>query len=108
MIALSVLFFLFGISADIVSSINLSQDFEETNPFARNVDHSFNVKRAIVGKSILFVDISLLAAVLFFGIYRVNGDWAALAASVPFLYIGFISLAAASYNFLIRLGYFAP
>jgi hypothetical protein len=108
LVTLSVLFFIFGSTADILSSRSKTPGFEETNPFARNADHSFNAQRAITGRAILFADISIFSAVLFFGLSGINRDWAAMAASVSFLYMGVVFLVAASSNFLVRLGYFTP
>lgn len=88
---------------DEVSSLNFPGNFYETNPLARHPDGTFWFAHALTLEAFNLVQFTLASAILFVGASVLGKKWAKFAASVPWLYFGWVHLQAAFNNMLLHV-----
>jgi hypothetical protein len=101
---------------DILSSMGMSAEYEETNGFARYPGtHAFWLSHALIDKAVWLVSALLMSAFLYGSLLWLRNaereelrELPAIVATLPWLYFSFLCLTAAAVNVCLRLGLSAP
>jgi hypothetical protein len=89
---------------DNITSMQIgSKNLEESNPFARHADGSFWLRHALITEGINTLEVIAISAALYLVVRTLGEKWAKFAATVPWLYYGYVHLDAAFTNILMEI-----